>query len=173
MCAGRVLRLAVVMALASCRPAVDDADLLPPPGFSAPPVRPLRFNPTGPDRLGFGAGFYSPDVLADGRTWHWMGTSGDLRLRSDGTNRELRLVMGVPLRFMSKNPTIRLTLEGREIDHFVPMTDAIRKEYAIPASALGAGPAAILHFETTVVARVPGDSRDLGLSIQEYEWSCF
>jgi hypothetical protein len=168
---GLSLWVALFAAAVSCRPASEDADLAPPPGFAPPAVRPLRSNPAGPDRLGFGAGFYPPDVLDDRHTWHWMGASGELRLRSDASNRRLRLLIGVPLRFMSKNPTIRLTLDGRPLDQFVPITDAIRKEYAVPWSTLGGGPAAVLRFETNVVARVPGDSRDLGLSIQEVDWS--
>ncbi len=172
----RALALAVgvggaLSAAAACRPASEDADLRPPAGFEPPPIRALRPNPAGPDRLGFGAGFYPPDVLDDGRTWHWMASAGDLRFRNDGTDRKLRLLIGVPLRFMSVNPTIQLTLGGRLIDRFTPVTDEVRKEYDVAASSLGDAPVVILHFETSAVARVPGDSRDLGLSVQRFEWS--
>jgi hypothetical protein len=166
------LSLAVAGLLAfgsvECQRASDAADLLPPRDFRPPPVRPLVPNAPGVEKLGFFGGFYPPDVLGDGRTWHWMGRSGEVRLRSDGAKHRLRLVCSVPLAFLNASPTIDITLDGRLVERFVAKTKMLHKEYLLQPEGLGTS--AVLRFETSALAHVPGDSRELGLSIQELDW---
>jgi hypothetical protein len=162
--------VALSLECASCRSANDDSDLLPPADFAPPPIKPLQPNPKGEDRLGFGRGFYPPDVLGDGRTWHWMARSGEVRLRSDGSQHRLRLLAGVPLQFLDGNPTIQITLDGRALDKFSATTKRFRREYEIPADRTRAQPSVLLRLETSLVAHVPGDSRELGVSIEELDW---
>lgn len=161
---------ALALSSVSCHPGNDDTDLLPPADFSPPPVRPLKPNLPGAERLGYGAGFYSPDVLGDGRTWHWMGRSGEVRLRNDGAKRRLRLRGGVPLEFMDGSLTIHIALNGRPIDNFTATANTFRREYVVAPEDLGTGRSAVLRLEASAVAHVPGDSRELGVSIEQLDW---
>jgi hypothetical protein len=79
----------------SCAASSSDEDLKPPADFVAPPVVPLRTNPAGPERLGFGEGFYPPEV-GKGRTWRWMGSRGEVRLSSDGSAHDYESSEGFP-----------------------------------------------------------------------------
>ncbi len=172
------MRSAILLALAlgvspgACVSSVgsrDDEDLKPPQGFVPPLVRPLRTNPAGSDRLGYGEGFYLPEVGA-GRTWRWMGSRGQVRLLDDGTARKLRITGWLPLEFMKEPPTIRISVGGHAIDTFIPGKRDFDWEYLIRPQLLGSAPWVLLAIETNQTVHAPGDSRNLGVAIERVDW---
>ena len=165
-----ILLVGVVMPTA-CGGAGGDVDLKPPPGFVPPPVRPLQRVPVH-GRLGFGRGFWPLELGADGKTWRWMAGRGEIRLRNDHRQRQRRLrILGwVPLEFLKGAPTIRITLESHLLDTFVASARTLNRGYLIKPELFGDASSALLVIETSATVRAPGDTRDLGVSIEGVQW---
>lgn len=153
----------------SCAPSRNDEDLKPPPDFVAPPVVPLRTNPAGPERLGFREGFYPPEV-GEGRTWRWMGSRGEVRLRNDGSVRRLRIVGWIPTELMNESPTVRISIGGRAIARFVESKRDFEWRCVVVPEVLGTAPSVTLVIETSKTVQAPGDPRELGISIERVDW---
>jgi len=172
--------LAGALALGGCaRSGGDMADLQPPPGFTPPPVRPLRKAPLRADRLGFGLGFW-PAEHDESKTWYWMGARGEVRLapreqtgdggaRAAGPHR-LRIVGRVLRDRMPRAPTLRITLGGHLLASFEPADAAVDWAMTVGADVARAAASAPLVIETDTTVRVPGDPRDLGLAIDALDW---
>lgn len=148
--------------------ADDDLELAPPPGFVAPPVRPLRDGPIY-GRVGLGRGFW-PMELADGKTWRWMADRGEVRLPNRHVGQKLHVFGWLPLEFLAGPPTIQITLQNRVLDRFVAADHQLNREYVVKPEQLGDGPYVLLLIETSATARVPGDTRDLGIAIEGIKW---
>jgi hypothetical protein len=144
-------------------------DLQPPADFVPPPRLPLKKAPLH-SRLVFGQGFFPMEWGTDGKTWHWMGAHGEIRLENDSRPRTLRIIGWLPLEFLKDPPTIRIALEDHLLGTFVARDRTLRKEYSIEPDILGAAPSARLIIETSATARAPGDTRDLGVSIEQVGW---
>jgi hypothetical protein len=144
-------------------------DLKPPPGFVPPPLRPLHNGPRD-GGLGFGRGFFAVEWGADGKTWHWMGARGEIRLPNDQRPHTLRISGWFPLEFLGAPPAIRILLEDQVLDSFSARDRALKREYLVRQEQLGAGPAVRLVLETSATARAPGDPRALGIAIEEVGW---
>jgi hypothetical protein len=153
----------------SCAASRTDEDLKPPPDFAPPPVVPLRMNPAGPERLGYGAGFSPPEV-GEGRTWRWMGRRGEVRLGNDGSARRLRIAGWIPTELMTESPTIRISMGGRMIGNFVESKRDFEWIYVVAPDVLGTAPSVTLAIETSRTVQAPGDPRDLGISIVRVDW---
>jgi hypothetical protein len=162
--------LACAIAAASCLDSKDDADLLPPPGYAPPPVRPLQVNPPGAGRLGFGRGFWPLEVGSKGETWRWMGGRGEVRLRNPRARRKLRIVGHIPREFMNEAPTLRISIGVRVLDAFLQTDRPLDKEYWVEPALMGSEPSVLVVIETSRTARAPRDSRDLGASIERLAW---
>lgn len=164
----RAIVLGMALIAVSCADP-QDADLQPPPGFVPPPLRPLKKGPLH-DRLVFGQGFSPMEWGTDARTWHWMGAHGEIRLQNNARLRKLRIVGWFPLEFLKEPPTIRISLGDHLLDTFVARDRTLRKEYSVGADLLGSAPSTRLIIETSATARAPGDTRDLGVSIEQVGW---
>ena len=168
----RTIGLAIVLPIAvgasSCS-GPQDADLKPPTDFVPPPLRPLKKGPLH-ERVVFGPGFSPMEWGTDARTWHWMGARGEIRLQNDSRPRRLRILGWLPLEFLAEPPTIRVAIEDHLLDTFVARDRTLRKEYAVGADLMRAAPSVRLIIETSATARVPGDTRDLGVSIEQVGW---
>jgi hypothetical protein len=147
----------------------DRQDLKPPPGFAPPPLRPLHNGPRG-GGLGFSQGFFPVEWGSDGKTWHWMGARGEIRLPNNGRPHTLRIAGWFPLEFLAAPPTIRIMIEGALLDTFVARERTLKRTYPIGEAQLGSGPATRVVLETSATANVPGDPRALGISIEEVGW---
>jgi hypothetical protein len=159
-----------VVAYPSCGNSVDDLDLKPPPGFTAPLVLPLRRNPAGPGRLGFGDGFFSLEVGGNGGTWRWMGRRGEVRLLNRQKRCRLRITGWIPQEFMRTPPTIQLSIGNRDLARFSQKERSIDWNYTIEPEWLGSEPSVLLLIETSATVRAPGDTRDLGVSVERLLW---
>ena len=150
-----------------------DRDLKPPLGFIPPPLRPLHNGPRG-GGLRFGRGFFPGEAGSDGKTWHWMGARGEIRLPNDRESLQrphtLQLSGWFPLELLGAPPTIRIEMEDRLIDTFVASERMLRREYAIRKEQLGAGASTRVVLETSATAHAPGDPRALGISIEQVGW---
>jgi hypothetical protein len=162
------MALEIVLSAVSCTGS-QGVDLQPPPDFVPPPLLPLKKAPLH-GRLVFGKGFFPMEWGMDAKTWHWMGASGEIRLQNDSRPRKLRIVGWLPLEFLKEPPTVRIALEDHLLDTFAARDRTLRKEYAIGLDLLGSAPSARLIIETSATARAPGDTRDLGVSIEQVGW---
>lgn len=170
---GRVLLGAVLLAgsgmQSACARRAEDEDLKPPPGFRPPPIRTLQAGPPG-GRLGFGSGFWPIEFNSEGKSWHWMADRGEIRLHNDRRQRNLRIVGWLPTEFLDSPPTIRISIGNHLVDTFVGSKHELNREYLIKPELLGDAPSALLFIQTSATAKVPGDTRDLGVSIEAVRW---
>jgi hypothetical protein len=164
----RAVALEMALTAVSCT-GPQETDLQPPPDFVPPPLLPPKKAPLH-SRLVFGQGFFPMEWATDGKTWHWMGAHGEIRLENDARPRTLRIVGWLPLEFLEDPPAIRIALEGHLLDTFVARDRTLRKEYSVGPDVLGSAPSARLIIETSATARAPGDTRDLGVSIEQVGW---
>lgn len=152
----------------SCAGAGADTDLQPPPGYVPPAVHPLQ--EASPDRqLRFLHGFW-PLELAEGKTWRWMEDRGEIRLPNRHKRQRLRIVGWLPLEFLERPPTIQITLGKHLLDRFLGAERQLNREYLVDPELLGEAASTVLVIETSTTAVVPGDTRDLGVSIEAIEW---
>lgn len=163
------LTLGAALTLASCSGG-DDTDLRPPPGYAPPPFHPL----SGPVPRGtlvrYGEGFYGLEAGSAGATWRWMSKRGTVHLPNDHHDRRLHLEGWVPLALLNETPTLRITLEGVELDRFVAAGGTFTRDYTISRARLGDAPAVRLTIETSTTAHAPGDIRELGVSLTALNW---
>ena len=147
----------------------DDEDLQPPPGFVPPPVRALAPIPLH-ERLGFVRGFWPLEFGPAGKTWHWMGSHGEIQLQNNHRQQRLRLLGWLPLEFLTTPPTVRITLGDHVVDTFVGSAYVLDREYLVEPGWLGDGPTVTLAIDTSATIRAPGDTRELGVSIESVTW---
>ena len=121
------------------------------------------------EQIQFGDGFYPPERDAAGNTWRWMGRRGVVELPRARSVMTLRLTGWVPLELFRAAPRVRLTLDGHEIDNFVPLMRDVRKEYIV-GQALTAATRPTLVLEVSQSGQAPGDARQLGLAISFLDW---
>lgn len=153
----------------ACARRAEDEDLKPPPGFRPPPVRALQAGPPS-GRLGFGSGFWPIEFSNEGKSWHWMAERGEIRLPNDRRPRKLRIVGWLPTEFLDAPPTIRISIGNHLADSFVGSKHELDRAYVVNPDLLGDAPSVLLIIETSSTARIPGDTRDLGVSIETISW---
>ena len=164
-----VASAAVAAAAVGCTAGGADADLRPPPGFQPPPIRALH-NVAVDGRLGFGRGFWPMEVGSDGKTWRWMSDRGEVRLLAQHRPRRLRIVGWLPLEFLAAPPTLHVRLGDRVLDSFVASERGLDRAYLVTPDLFGGAASALLVIETSATAHVPGEPRDLGVSIESVRW---
>ncbi len=163
-------RVALFVALASsgCRKPEEDADLLPPPGLAPSAMSPIVTSPMG--ALHFGQGWYPVESNAEG-SWRWMGQVGEIRVPTLRTKALLQIVGWAPLELLGTAPTMRVSVNGREVDHFVPPMGHFKKEYRVPIDIQGEDQESAVRLETSATASAPGDPRDLGYALVSISWA--
>jgi hypothetical protein len=164
-----LVALGLVVSCAGCT-AADEADLKPPPGYVAPPFRPLRGPIARSTVVRYGEGFYGVESSPAGMTWRWAARRGTVHLPNDRHDKQLRINGWVPLELLGEAPTVRIALGGRELDRFVANPSHFNRDYAVSAAQLGAAAAAELTIETSATVHAPGDARELGVSVAALDW---
>jgi serine/threonine protein kinase len=129
----------------------------------------------GVPRVIYGTGFYGEERL-NGKAWHWMAEEGVVKLRNLRSDMTLRIAGRAPLDAMPAPPTMKISLNGEELEELVPPGNIFVKEYQIPSAKLGAGAWSELRISTTTVI-VPSelkkklnDNRRLGFQVYELTW---
>ena len=121
--------------------------------------------------MAFGRGFYPLEVGNDGKTWTGTGEQGEAHLPNNGMNRIRRLRGWIPLEFMHGSPTIRIQLNGRDLDNSFAATErTLAKEYNVDRQDIGTGQSVLLLIQTSTPVFAPGDTRTLGVAIERIEW---
>lgn len=84
----------------------------------------------------------------------------------------MRLVldMGVQLERFTKPPTIRVLLDGRELERFVATRPGLAPVYRIPPPSDGAPRESKLEIEISDAPVTPPESRPLGLVVSRVLW---
>ena len=157
--------LLVVLSAGACR-RDDDRDLLPPVSSSLQTPTTVE-NDT---EIKFVSGWHDVETSANGQTWRWMGKRGELRLRNQGVNTKLRIRGWAPVDLLATASTIRITLNGRELENFVAPAGHFTKEYLVPRENQGSEEFSTLVLETSLTAKPPNDSRELGYSLTNVVW---
>jgi hypothetical protein len=159
------LLVAALLLLGACQRA-DDTDLLPPPGYSTPGQIAL----TGDSDARFAGGWYQVETGAEGATWRWMGKRGEIRLRNQGAEMRLRLRGWAPLELLPAAPTLRISINGQELDRFTAPAGHFTKEYTVPRAVQGGGETSSLVIESSATVTPPKDDRQLGYSLTQLVW---
>lgn len=123
-------------------------------------------------QMRMGEGWYDEESNEQS-TWHWMGVRGTLLLQTFSGPGRLILRAYVPLDAVKVPPTITVTFNGQVIDRFVPNEADFTRTYVAASRPNGWNE---LRLETSEavnqVKRGTGpDPRDLGLRLDEIEWS--
>jgi hypothetical protein len=159
--------LAVLIVLVGCRPAAEE-DLRPPPGFTPPPLQIPRAMPLRTDMPALHGGFFRRETDGEGHSWNWMGARGEIDLPRTPGGARLHLAGWVPREHLRAAPSVRVTLAGRELDHFTVEREVAR-DIVLPDALVGGGPTTLV-IETSEAAVPPGDSRSLGLAVRRLDW---
>jgi hypothetical protein len=147
------------------------ADLKPPAGFAAPPPGGPKMVPLRAHRIEFREGFFPPEQDGSGKIWRWMGRRGVIELpRAPDRAMTLRLAGWVPLELFPASARVRLTLDQRELDSFVPTSRDVDRTYTILQGPTRGAARPVLVLEVSQTGRAPNDARDLGLAISSVDW---
>ncbi len=156
---------AALLVMAGCR-RDDDRDLLPPPGYAMPGFISLA----GDSDAEFTSGWYAAEAGTNGPGWRWMGKRGEIQLRNQSSEMKLRLRGWVPLELLSAAPTLRVSINGHELESFTPPKGHFTKTYTVPHTMQGESEKSILVIETSITAKSPNDTRELGYSLIQLVW---
>jgi hypothetical protein len=164
-----LLLLLAALPLAACRPR-DEADLLPPPGYSD-----AEGLLASSDRVKFAGGWHDVEA-GGGDAWRWMSEEGVIRLKSFGRDARLKLAGRVPLGHYPQRPTLVLRLNGEQLDSLPLGGETFEKEYVIPAAKQEAGEWAELRlaadrsFVPREVEKGSTDERRLSVALTRLQW---
>ena len=157
--------LLAALSTTACR-RDDDKDLLPPIGSSMQTPTTVESD----SEIKFASGWYDVETGANGQTWRWMGKRGELRLRNQGANMKLQIRGWAPVELLAAVPTIRLILNGRELENFTAPAGRFAKEYLVPRENQGQEEFSTLVIESSITAKPPNDTRELGYSLTNVVW---
>jgi hypothetical protein len=160
--------LALGLGGAACQKPEDDADLLPPPGWTPKATPPLVVSATGPVR--FGSGWYPIESDPQG-SWRWMGKSAEIQVPGLPTNGRLKFLGWAPVELLATPPVMRMSFNGHEIGRFVMPRGHFTKAYDVPEDLQQGKAESIVRLETSATATAPGDPRALGFSLVSLAWT--
>jgi hypothetical protein len=151
-----------------CRKPEEDADVLPPAGLSLSATPPVVVSPMGPTR--FGRGWFPIESNAQG-SWRWMGQIGEIHVPTLQSKAHLRILGWAPVELLGTPPTIRISVNGKELDHFAPPIGRFKNGYDVAQEVQGPEPESIVRLETSATASAPGDPRALGFALVSVSWT--
>lgn len=157
--------LLVLLSTPACR-RDDDRDLLPPVGSSLQTPTTVEND----SEIKFVSGWYDVETGDKGQTWRWMGKRGELRLRNQAGNMKLRLRGWAPVELLKAVPSLRLTLNGRELENFTAPAGHFTKEYMVTREQQRTEEFSTLVLESSLTAKPPNDTRELGYSLTNVVW---
>jgi hypothetical protein len=102
-----------------------------------------------------------------------MGKRGEIKvvIADPATGVHLRIEGWVTNGSLPTPPTIRLVVDGKELDSFAaPPTKPFVREYDLP-NAFDAGHDTTLVIETSATASPPGETRELGFALGAFSWT--
>jgi hypothetical protein len=164
----RWLRLPLVGALlltAACRHD-DDRDLLPPPGYALPGFVSL----SGDGEAQFTSGWHQLESDAAGQSWRWMSKRGEIQLHNQGSEMKLRIGGWAPTELLSTAPTMRVSINGHELESFTAPKGHFMKTWTVPRASQKESEKSVLLIETSIAAKPPEDNRELGYALTQLVW---
>jgi hypothetical protein len=118
----------------------------------------------------FGAGFYPVESNAQGN-WRWMGPIGEIHVPSIPAKAHLEILGWAPVELLPTPPTMGISVNGHELDRFVPPNGRFKMAYDVPEYFQRGGPDSIVRLEMSATALAPGDPRALGFSLVSVAWT--
>lgn len=102
--------------------------------------------------------------------FRWMSARSEVRLAPAHRWSTMRLFVQlvVPLGSLRRPPTIRIVLDGRELDRFEGVSGLEARAYLVPAGAAADGREPTLAIETSETVDVNG--RTLGVALERASW---
>jgi hypothetical protein len=84
------------------------------------------------------SGFYNEEHLKDS-SWRWMDAEGVVKLKNTRQDMVLEIAGRAPLDSIAPAtpPTMRIFLNGDQLEQFTPSDKIFEKEYKVPAAKLG------------------------------------
>jgi hypothetical protein len=161
--------LAIAFASHGCSKPDEDADLVPPPGYVPKVVHPL-LEAKGA-HAHFGSGWFPMESNAGG-AWRWMAKTGEIKITSGNlaTGVHVRIEGWTPNADLPAPSTLRVLVDGREIDSFVTPPTQFVKEYDLPEQP-DAGQETTVVLEVSATASPPGETRALGFALRAFSWA--
>jgi hypothetical protein len=84
-------------------------------------------------RVVFESGFYNPEQLKD-KSWRWMDEDGVIKVKNTGEDMVIKIGGRAPLDALPAPPTMKILLNGEELDQFMPPENYFEKEYQVSAA---------------------------------------
>jgi hypothetical protein len=126
-------------------------------------------------RVIFESGFYNAEQLKE-KSWRWMDEDGVIKLKNAGEDMVVKIGGRAPREAMPAPPTMKIFLNGEELEQFMPPGIYFEKEYKVPAAMQKGGVWSELRITTTGVI-VPrkvnpklNDDRHLGFQLFKFSW---
>ncbi|MFN0120967.1 MAG: hypothetical protein ACKV2V_10730 [Blastocatellia bacterium] len=146
--------------------ADDDRDLLPPAGYNLRSSVSLENTPD----LKFTTGWHDTEADTTGQRWRWMARRSETQLRNRGADMKLRIEGWTPTQLLQAPPTLRVSLNGKELERFPTPTGGFTKSWDVPIALQGTGETSTLVMEISDVAPVPNETRELAFSLNNLIW---
>jgi hypothetical protein len=151
----------------ACQRHDEDADLLPPAGWSPPSTQSVVTSPAGKAR--FGPGWYPVESNEQG-SWRWMGQSGEIRVPSLPAKARLEFAGWAPVELLLTPPVMEISINGHKLDHFELSRGRFKKVYEVPQDFQREQADSVVRLETSATAKAPDDPRALGFSLLSVRW---
>ncbi len=119
----------------------------------------------------FPEGWYEEERL-DTRVWRWTGARGRVVLPPRLARMQLSMVLFVPIDVLPHAPNLTITFNGKVIDRIHATTKELERTYDVDANTNVENELLIQTDETINPAArgLNGDTRDLGVRLNEIEW---
>jgi len=115
----------------------------------------------------FPSGFYAPEA-AGTSIWRWMGKEGRIVLPPHLARMRIHVVMYVPHDALPSPPDLTVAFNGAIVDRIHATQSNVERTYDVVALTNAPNE---LVIDTNETVRPPRDTRDLGLRINDVEWS--
>jgi hypothetical protein len=131
--------------------------------------------PPPPTDVVYAHGFFDLERDAGG-SWRWMEPEGVVRLKNTGKDMVLKVAGRVPFERFKQAPTIKITLNGAELDQSPATPELMTREFTITPKQQGSGDWSELKISSdkSFVPKEtdPGatDPRRLAFSLTKLSW---
>lgn len=106
-----------------------------------------------------------------GKAWRWMGATSTTKLRVvDAADTKLRVVGWVPYDLVHSPPTVRFTIDGRQVGFHVWPRGEVTFDMTIPKAMLEGARFVTLTITSSSVGQPRDDARLLGFALTSLRW---
>lgn len=106
-----------------------------------------------------------------GKAWRWMGSTSTTKLRVVAeADTPLRVVGWVPYDLVHAPPTVRFTIDGRQVGFHVWPRGEVRFDMIVPQAMLAGARFVTLAITTSSVGQPRDDARLLGFALTSLRW---